>query len=99
MSGFKNLRIPVQTGVWSIWYPLQSYVGKNKYSISFEFIDSPGEMPFEVQIKYMTSAGEKIADTFGPGQYTIEGDGAGTDYIRIRSFSPGFGVVQVTIPD
>lgn len=99
MSGFRNLRIPVQTGIWSIWYPLQSYVGTNKYTISYEFIDSPMEMPFEVQIKYMTKDGVKIADTFGPGQFTIEGDGAGTDYIRLRSFSPGLGIVQVTIPD
>ncbi|EAU0569413.1 hypothetical protein FKH01_23255 [Salmonella enterica] len=99
MSGFKNLRIPVTTGAWSAWYPLQSYVGKNKYTISFEFVDSFMEFPFEVQVKYMTADGVKIQSVFGPGQYTIEGDGAGTDYIRIRGYALGIGVVQVTVPD
>lgn len=99
MSGFNNLRIPVTTGGWSTWYPLQSYVGKNKYTISFEYVDSPMEFPFEVQVKHMTANGVKVESAFGPGQYTIEGNGAGTDYIRIRGYGLGFGIVQVTIPN
>ncbi|EFR6818656.1 hypothetical protein HYF16_000255 [Salmonella enterica] len=99
MSGFRNIKIPVQIGRWSDWYDLQSYVGKNKYTISFENLDSFQDSPFEVQVRYMTTDGLKIASAFGPGEYTIEGEGAGTDQIRIRSYAAIFGQVMVTVPD
>lgn len=99
MKGIRHIRIPVQAGRWSSWYDLQSYVGKNKYTISFEFQDSPLEGIFEVEIKYMTVEGMKVISTFGPGNHTVEGEGAGTDQIRIRSYAIIFGVVVVTVPE
>jgi len=99
MSGFRNIKIPIQFGRWSAWYDLQSYIGKNKYTISFEFLDSTQESPFEVQVRYMTPKGLKMASAIGPGQYTIEGEGAGTDTIRIRSLSALFTQVTVTVPE
>lgn len=78
---------------------MQSYVGKNKYSISFEFLDSSQESPFEVQVRSLTPDGPRIASTIGPGQYTIEGDGTGTDQIRLKSLSAIFSQVTVTVPN
>ncbi|EDJ9408089.1 hypothetical protein GFN85_23405 [Salmonella enterica] len=99
MSGFRNIQIPIQIGRWSNWYDLQSYIGKNKYTIGFEFLDAGMHDVFKVEIRYMTPSGLKIVSTLGPGQYTIEGEGAGTDQIRLMSISAIFSNVMVTVPN
>ncbi|WP_273827193.1 colicin Z C-terminal domain-related protein [Providencia rettgeri] len=99
MAGNKDILIFAQFGKWSNWYPIQSYIGKHKYTVSYSFRDSPMEMPFEVQIKYMDGAKTSVVTTLGPGSHIVEGDGAGSDYIRLHSLSFGFGSVAVTVPN
>ncbi|ETO41292.1 colicin Z C-terminal domain-related protein [Morganella sp. EGD-HP17] len=98
MSGNKDILIPVQFGKWSNWYTIQSYIGKHKYTVTYDFRDTFMEMPFDVQFRIMSPEGMQVIQTLGPGQYIVEGEGTGSDYIRLRGLAMGFASVVVTVP-
>lgn len=55
--------------------------------------------PFDVQIKFMNGPNTSTVQTLGPGNHTIEGDGAGSDYIRLRGYAPLGSTIVVTVPN
>ncbi|HFF8524414.1 MULTISPECIES: colicin Z C-terminal domain-related protein [Providencia] len=99
MAGNKDILIFAQFGKWSNWYPIQSYIGKYKYTVSYDFRDPLTMGPFDVQIKFMNGPNTSTVQTLGPGNHTIEGDGAGSDYIRLRGYAPLGSTIVVTVPN